>query len=51
MNTPTITFSPKSILLVMAYLCGSAVFVFIAMSAQNERMKLDAKINQEVVKW
>ncbi len=47
MNTPTITFSPKSILLVMAYLALSFGFVFLAMSAEEQKMAYDAKVAQE----
>jgi len=35
----------------MAYLCGSTVFVFIAMSAEEQKMAYDAKVAQELVQW
>ncbi len=51
MTTPTIQFSTRTILYCAGVMALSFGFVFLAMNAQDERMKLDQKINQEIVKW
>ncbi len=51
MTTPTIQFSTRTIMYCAGVMALSFGFVFLAMNAQDERMKLDAEINQEIVKW
>ncbi len=51
MTTPTIQFSTRTILYCAGVMALSFGLVFLAMNAQDERMKLDARINQEIVKW
>ncbi len=51
MTTPTIQFRTRTILYCAGVMALSFGFVFLAMMAEEQKIRLDEKINQEIVKW
>lgn len=53
MNTPTITFTTKHHIIAALFIgfIASWGFVMLGGSALNQKMALDAKVNQEIIKW
>ena len=50
-TAPIVTFSWRDQLAMVAFGCAVALSVYFAMSAWNEQLGKDAKINQEQVSW